>query len=328
MAKAGPSAFAIEVQAPDISAYAKGSALAGESIPYLHHFDSGTAGPHVWVQALTHGNEICGAWALDWLMREGFRPKIGRLSVVFANVEAFARYDPSNPDLSRYVDEDFNRVWSDEVIRGTRNTIETRRARQLVHGVDSADFLLDIHSMHDPCRPIMVCGTTEKGVDFARQIGVPGDLLTDTGHPAGLRMIERGGFADPRSKRKAALIECGQHWEARSVLVARDCLLRFLAVTGIADSNWVQERLMAIGLEKPKHQQWVAVTEAVVAQSADFKFAQSWRGLQVIPEEGTLIASDGSKQWRTPYPNCVTVMPSLAHLKPGTTMVRLGRIKS
>jgi len=39
--------------------------------------------------------------------------------------------------------------------------------------------------MHEPGRPIMVCGTVEKNAEFARQIGVPVDLLLDTGHPAG-----------------------------------------------------------------------------------------------------------------------------------------------
>ena len=40
--------------------------------------------------------------------------------------------------------------------------------------------------------------------------------------------------------------------------------------------------------------------------------------------------SDAGKDvvWHTPYDDCVMVMPSLVHLKPGTTMVRLGRFQS
>jgi hypothetical protein len=34
---------------------------------------------------------------------------------------------------------------------------------------------------------------------------------------------------------------------------------------------------------------------------------------------------DGDRVWKTPYDNCVLVMPSTAHVKPGNTMVRLGR---
>jgi len=33
---------------------------------------------------------------------------------------------------------------------------------------------------------------------IARRVGVPADLLIDTGHPAGLRMRDRGGFEQLR----------------------------------------------------------------------------------------------------------------------------------
>jgi hypothetical protein len=56
-----------------------------------------------------------------------------------------------------------------------------------------------------------------------------------------------------------------------------------------------------------------------------FKFPYLFKGLEVIPKAGTVIATDGDKTWRTPYDDCVMVMPSLAHVKPGTTVLRLGR---
>ena len=62
------------------------------------------------------------------------------------------------PTASRYVDEDYNRVWADAVLDGPRDSTELRRARALRPFVDAADFLLDLHSMHEPGRPIMVCG--------------------------------------------------------------------------------------------------------------------------------------------------------------------------
>jgi hypothetical protein len=57
----------------------------------------------------------------------------------------------------------------------------------------------------------------------------------------------------------------------------------------------------------------------------DFKFPYLYKGLEVIPKAGTVIATDGATTWRTPYDDCVMVMPSLAHVKPGTTVLRLGR---
>ncbi|MBC8119739.1 MAG: succinylglutamate desuccinylase/aspartoacylase family protein, partial [Burkholderiaceae bacterium] len=220
--------YPVEVQPIDISHYKNGNT----GVDFVHVFNSGRAGPTVMLQALTHGNEFCGAYAVDYLLREKIIPSAGKLIVAFANIDAYARFDFDDPDASRYVDEDYNRVWGDDVLFGARDSAELRRARKLQPFVDAADFLLDIHSMHEPCRPIMVCGMVDKHATFARQVGVPADLLLDTGHPAGLRMRDRGSFSDPASPRTALLIECGQHWEKSAVDVAIDTMLRFLAAAG------------------------------------------------------------------------------------------------
>ena len=82
-------------------------------------------------------------------------------------------------------------------------------------------------------------------------------------------------------------------------------------------------------MSPPAIQRVVRVTEPVVAKSMAFRFAADFRGLQVIPKAGSPVAYDetaaGETVWRTPYDDCVLVMPSLVHKKPGTTMVRLGR---
>jgi predicted deacylase len=310
--------YAIELTPPDLAPWRAGNT----GVDFVHRFDSGRPGPTVMVQALTHGNEICGAIALDWLLKQDLAPARGRLLLAFANVEAYARFDPARPNDSRFVDEDYNRVWSDTALDGPGHSAELRRARALRPFVDAADYLLDIHSMHDPCRPIMVCGLLDKGADFARELGVPADLLIDTGHPAGLRMRDRGGFGDPASHKNALLIECGQHWERAAADVAIDTLVRFLAVTGIADEVWTAPRLR---LDPPPRQRLVRVTEAVVARSPDFRFLVPVSGLGVVPRAGTPIARDGEHVWLAPYDETVLVMPSTAHLRPGTTMVRLGR---
>jgi len=308
----------IEIQPPDITPYRQGNTR----VDYVHVFDSGRPGPIVMLQALTHGNEFCGAIALDTLLKEKVRPRAGRLTLAFANVAAYERFDFDDPDRSRYIDEDYNRVWGDDVLRGPRDSAELRRARELRPFVDAADLLLDIHSMHEPCRPIMVCAKSEKSVALSWRIGVPADLLLDTGHPAGLRMIERGDFNDPQSAKAAVLIECGQHWETSAAEVAIDTALRFLKVSGAVDATWADARLR---LQPPVQQRVIRVTEPVVAKTMNFRFAMDFGGLEVLPHKGTLVATDGDTVWRTPYDDCVMVMPSMAHLKPGTTMVRLGR---
>lgn len=308
----------IELTPPDIRAFR----LGNTGVDYVHVLDSGQPGPTVMVQALTHGNEFCGALALEHLLAEAVQPQRGRLILAFANVEAYARFDPQAPHASRFVDEDYNRVWADEVLRGPRDSAELRRARQLLPFVDAADLLLDIHSMNEPSRPIMVCGQSDKNARYALELGVPADVLIDTGHPSGLRMIERGGFADPASPKRALLIECGQHWERAAADVAIDTLVRFLALTGVVAADWARARLR---LQPPPLQRVIRVTEPVVARSKFFRFLVPPVGLCVVPRAGTRIAQDGDWIWVAPYDDTVLVMPSMAHVRPGNTQARLGR---
>lgn len=68
--------YPVELTAPDIEPYRAGNT----DIEYVTTFDSGRPGPHVLVTAITHGNEICGAIALDRLMRAQVRPSQGKLT--------------------------------------------------------------------------------------------------------------------------------------------------------------------------------------------------------------------------------------------------------
>jgi predicted deacylase len=309
----------IEISRPDIWRYRSGGSTGVE---YVHVLDSGKAGPSVMVQALTHGNEYCGAIALDYLFRERVAPLKGKLTLAFANVEAFERFDAQAPDKSRCIDQDYNRVWADGVLYGPRDSVELRRARELRPFVDEADYLLDLHSMTQRCRPLMLCGLLDKSVEFARRVGAPADLLVDAGHASGMRMRDRGGFGDPASPKIALLVECGQHWEKSSAEVAIDTTLRFLIATETVSPDWATPRLP---LAAPPEQRVIRVTEAVTAESPEFRLAQQWQGLEVVPQAGTVVATDGEKTWVTPYDDCVMVMPSIVHLKPGSTAVRLGR---
>ena len=321
MNRATPSTPTIELLPPDISAWRQ----SASGVDYVHVLDSGRPGPNVMVQALTHGNELCGALALAWLFGQGMQPQRGKLTLAFANVEAYLRFDAANPNRSRCVDEDLNRVWADDALFGARDSIELRRARALRPFVDAADLLLDIHSMSEPCRALMVCGQCDKNARYAVELGAPADLLIDTGHPAGLRMVERGGFGDPASRKRALLIECGQHWERAAEDVAIDTLVRFLALTGVVDPAWAGARLR---LPAPDVQQVVRVTEPVVARSMDFHFLVPLHSLGLIEAAGTPIARDGDHTWTAPCDRTVLVMPGMAHLKPGNTMARLGRFES
>jgi predicted deacylase len=307
---------AVELAAPDVAAYAAGNT----GIPYVTTIDSGRPGPNVLVNAITHGNELCGAVALDRLFRDGVRPAAGKLTLSFANVAAYRRFDPANPAASRFVDEDFNRLWDEATLDGPRRSAELERARALRPLVAAADRLLDLHSMQQASAPLMLAGLTDKSLALARRVGVPAVIVRDAGHAAGRRMRDYGDFADPASPKSALLVECGQHWEESAAAVAIETSLRFLAACGVLP---MAEAARILGAPAPP-QRVVTVTEAVTIASDDFAFAGDYRGLEVIARAGTVIASDGGREIRTPYEDCVLIMPS-RHLLRGQTAVRLGR---
>ena len=307
----------LEVSPPDISSFRRGNT----GIDYVTTFDSGRTGPHVMVNALTHGNEICGAHALTFLIDKRIRPTQGKLTLSFANVEAFLRFDSRRPFDSRYVDEDFNRLWSAEVLDGPRNSRELTRARAMRGIVAQADYLLDLHSMHLPCAPLMLCGTRDKGLALARRLAYPRHIVRDRGHDAGRRMRDFAAFDDPGLSQAALLIECGQHWAASSVEVALQSTLRFLVVTGSVSADALAPYLVPGDLDQVE----IEVSEPVTVSSPSFRFLQEYFGLEVIPKGGTLIAMDGPVEIRTPYDDCVLIMPARAFSQ-GLTAVRFGRI--
>ncbi|MDR5794838.1 M14 family metallopeptidase [Caballeronia sp. LZ008] len=315
------NAYPIEIAFPDIGAHASGNA----GVPYVHTFDSGIDGPHVMINALTHGNEVCGAIVVDALLRAGLRPWRGKLTLAFANVDAYARFDASKPDASRFVDQDFNRVWTAQALDDmSRDSSELRRARAMRPVIDTVDLLLDLHSMHEKSKPLIVAGPLDKGIDLSARLGTPATVICDEGHPEGRRMRDYEGFGDPSSDKNALLIECGQHWEANAVTVARDVTARFLLLSGVIDeedlpAGWVQP--------SPQEMLVVRVTEPVVARSMDFRFADAYTGLEVFPKAGSVIGWAEGVAVETPYDDCMLVMPSLRQLRPGVTVVRLGKVE-
>ena len=309
--------YPVSLVPPDISSYRIGNT----GVDYIHQFDSGKPGPNVMISSVVHGNELCGAIAVDHMLQNDVRPLKGKLSLAFMNVDAYLSFDADNPSASRYLDEDFNRLWTKEVLAGDRDSNELRRAMEVLPVLETVDLLLDIHSMQTATTPLMMAGPLDKGCEFARKLGIPEVVVMDFGHKAGRRMREYEGFSDPESNKNALLIECGQNWEQRSADMAITASWRFLMMLGLVSEENAATHLRT---EPPFKQRIIKVSGPYTIRNSDFSFKEPYLGLEEIPTACTVIANDGEIEVKTPYDKCVLIMPSRRQ-RPGDTAVRFGK---
>ena len=313
-----------ELPAPDISAWRAGNT----GTEGVWHFDSGVPGRRVMVSALVHGNELCGAWALKGLLEAGVRPVRGSLTLAFCNLDAFDRFDATNHDASRFTDEDLNRQWLDERMDAA-DTRERRRAAALRPWVTQADWLLDIHSMHEPSAPLLLTGMQPRNLELARAMRSPEHIVVDAGHKDGVRMRDYGRFgalADaPGHDTRSLLVECGFHGDPASRAVAQDQCVRFIEQAGVLDADALAQQLPGWRLPDAPRQWALEVTGPVVATSSAFRFVAPFTGLEVIAKAGTVMGDNDGVPVTTPYDDCVLVMPSVRQARAGVTVVRFAR---
>ncbi len=325
--------FPVAFPVPEIGPWRRGNTgVAGFTT-----MRAAAAGPHVLVMALLHGNEIAGAVCLDRLLRSGLQPARGRLTLGFANLAAFDRFDPAHPTTSRFIDEDMNRVWDPAVLDGPRCSLELDRAREIRPLVDTVDVLVDLHSMLWPSDPLILSGASARGRMLAQGLRVPSLVVADHGHQTGPRLIDYPRFSasdtatdtatdtasGPAAYPAAAacLVEAGQHWQPETIDVMTGAVDGLLRHTGLGR---LPAAAGATAAGPSARARCAEVTMAVTATTAGFAFVQPYRGGEVIPLRNTLIAIDGATEIRTPHDDCLLIMPSLRASR-GHTAVRLAR---
>jgi predicted deacylase len=252
-------------------------------------------------------------------LRLSLRPVRGRLSLVFCNTEAFARFDAEDPTATRFLDEDMNRIWGSEALDGPRRSAELRRARELRPLIDSVDMLADLHSMLWRSDPLILVGETEKAARLGLAIGVPQTVVADAGHAGGRRLIDYARFAAPDTAAAAVLVEAGDHWEEATVARMEQSCLRLLRLAGVIEP---QAPLPPMAPAPPPR--LARVSRTVTAATRSFAFLRDFRGGEVIPRANTLIALDGEAEIRTPHDDCLLVMPT-PMVPRGHTAVRMAR---
>ncbi len=289
----------MELLPRDLSSYRRGNT----GIDYVHRFDSGRPGPHVLINALTHGNEFCGMVAACHLLDTGVRPLCGTLTVSFANVAAYESFEPERPFDSRQLVHNLNRVWSPAWLDGAEDSPELRRARELRPVVAAADHVLDIHSTSQDVPPFWVYPAFARNGAAALAIGEPAvHLVMPQGLGSGTPLIQHGAHGEPGHHGVALVVECGQHFQAATGRRAVRAALDFLAHFGL--------------LPRPEPQPAPAaparryeLLQTVVVQTPAFAFARPLVGFETF-DAGELIATDGTLEIRAPCADCTVLMPT------------------
>lgn len=306
--------FTVALRPPDITPWLPGNT----GLPGFTSFAATRSGPHVLIIGLMHGNEIAGAIAIDALLRAGIRPERGRLTLGFGNIEAFARFDAGNPIASRFIDEDMNRVWDIATLEGPRTSLELQRARAMRSVVDSADWVLDLHSMLWPSDPLLLCGQGARGKTLALNIGTPNLVVADCGHAGGKRLIDYPRFTAEHGDAASVLVEAGQHWQTPTVTQMSASITALLHHAGMLPNPPQPTQTTPT--------RFAEVTRVVTATTGRFAFVRPFRGGEIIPTSGTILAYDGIAEVRTPHDHCLLVMPSHRTGR-GHTAVRLAKFQ-
>jgi len=295
---ATPAAPRLDVLPRDLSAYRAGNT----GVPYVHRFESGQPGPNVLVNALTHGNEFCGMVAACDLLDRGVRPRIGSLTVSFANVAAYESFDAAHPFDSRQLVHNLNRVWSPEWLDGPDNSPELRRARELRAVVAAADVLLDLHSTSQDVVPFWVYPGFARNGTLAQAVGLPAvHLVMPDGLGSGTPVIQFGHFGEPAGAGVGLVAECGQHFKQATSDLAIEVAYDFLAHFGL-----IAPRPRAGAAPAARRFELI---QSCVVKTPEFRFARPVVGFETFAL-GELIATDGGEEIRSPCENCTILMPT------------------
>ena len=292
-------------------------------------------GPKLVVCGCVHGNEIIGKQVLDALLQHLNPQEIcGSITLILGNPAAYARG-------VRYVDEDLNRLWSQERVARAGNAeplrrhTEEARVLELLPYLEGAEYALDIHATVQPTPHAFVyCAPTPAHRALARCFEVPYilspapefsapsmsfclDNYVDAQRGVGLTLEagwlqEEGLFAATYTGVVRALMQVG----SASAEVAALLLRR--AEVGDAYAQSLHTGSASAATEPVE----LEVYEEIIAQTAEFRFVEPVENFHRVPA-GSVFAYDGAAAQRVQCDSYI-IFPK-ASLAPGKEAGYLAR---
>lgn len=283
-----------EIPFADISAYRQ----SNTGIDYGYSFDSGSSGPHVVITGLSHGNEPGGRAAITRLLDEGIRPRIGKLSLILLNIDAYHASNGVDPYGTRFIDHDFNRVWDDDLLNSDQVSVEIARARAVRPIIADADVLLDIHATPYESAPFFVQKPGSRGIDLAERIDMPRNrLFFEQGSAHQPTIANYAQFGRTGGTAMAATVETGLFFSRQSADVALSSAARLLKSYDMIDQNMADSLIVWTHDQPERH---IRVLYPEIVHTADIALLfepASYRPYR----KGEVVAFDGEAPILAPF---------------------------
>ena len=92
-----------------------------------------------------------------------------------------------------------------------------------------------------------------------------------------------------------------------TAVIALDTALHFLRAVELIDPEFFAAHVTDA---EPAPQRILQVTAGIATETDEFRFAEDFSGLETFAKAGTVIATDGDKEVKTPHDDCILVMPN------------------
>ena len=253
-------------------------------------------GPTLTVLGAVHGNERCGAEAINRLAADidsgKIAPKSGTLQLVpVVNPKAYEQN-------VRFVDRNLNRYLYP---KEDKQHYEDHLDPILCEVLDKTDVLLDLHSYTSKGGPFIFLGADDKEeLAFATSLGVRDFAFgwAQAFGTAGDESKESQGTTEyARSKGAIAVtLECGNHFNADAPEVGYRAILRAMAHLGMVDA----ESLTALGQEKSSGKPRCVKMKSVYRRDEGAVFATPWKHFDPVAKGEAMAKLADGKIIRAP----------------------------
>lgn len=279
--------------------------IADPEVPGVYYVsaDEAQPGPLYGVMGGLHGNEPCGARAIESLKARFHSGRLevgeGTIALIVANPDALAagtRYTKGGEDLNRLFDFAFT-----DALDPDDHTSEHRRALALRPILERLDGLLDLHSATWPTPPFAIVNEVHEALPVAAALGTP--YVTSGWTSPGLLMEKVSIGVLQRRGVPGMSVECGAHGTPASDAFAFECALRYLVQVGALKK--FADAVLPPLTETPQH---LRVIEAVRKMSPQTRLSEGISAMSQL-REGDILAEDRLTRLSVTSP-CFVLLPN------------------